>query len=256
MGWELPDNLESAEAIDVVLPTGAMGNLTAGIMAKLMGLPIRKCICAVNANDITHRVIQDANFRKQQGAMVSTLSEAINIQVPYNFERILYYVTHRDTMAVQAFYEVPARLRILYASAHLRLRTWCDSARITDEELCRVLKKTHTEYQYLADPHTAVALAAADQKSSGDLAEPERTTVVLATAAPCKFEHAVTTAVGDEVWQSYYAEGLDPPAAQGVMERTEAEPIFFPVKEGSASLEETQRHWEELLKNLLAEIET
>ncbi len=66
--------------IDIILPTGAMGNIAGGYMAKKMGLPIRKLCASVNINDITHRAIEKGEFHKS-ARMEKTLSDAINIQV-------------------------------------------------------------------------------------------------------------------------------------------------------------------------------
>ena len=68
------------DEIDIILPTRAMGNIAGGVIARQMGLPVRKFCAAVNANDITHRVMQTGQFYKSE-AMIKTLSGAINIQV-------------------------------------------------------------------------------------------------------------------------------------------------------------------------------
>ena len=68
------------DEIDIILPTGAMGNIVGGEIARQMGLPIRKFCAAVNANDITHRAMQTGRFHKSD-AMIKTLSDAINIQI-------------------------------------------------------------------------------------------------------------------------------------------------------------------------------
>ena len=77
---ELCSDKHLGDEINIVLPTGAMGNITGGEIARQMGLPIRKFCAAVNVNDITHRVIQTGRFHKSD-AMIKTLSDAINIQI-------------------------------------------------------------------------------------------------------------------------------------------------------------------------------
>lgn len=66
--------------IDFVVPTGAMGNIVGGYMAKKMGIPIGKLCVGTNINDITYRVMQTGEFYKSE-RMERTLSEAINIQL-------------------------------------------------------------------------------------------------------------------------------------------------------------------------------
>jgi hypothetical protein len=77
--------------VDVVMPTGAMGNMVAGYMAKGMGLPLGTLASGVNINDITYRVTRTGHFHKNP-IMHRTLSEAINIQL---VRTVLYrIVTH------------------------------------------------------------------------------------------------------------------------------------------------------------------
>jgi threonine synthase len=66
--------------VDIVLPTGAMGNIVGGYMCKLIGVPLGYLCSGVNINDITHRVMETGQFHKSD-AMLRTLSDAINIQV-------------------------------------------------------------------------------------------------------------------------------------------------------------------------------
>jgi threonine synthase len=71
---------DANKPIDIILPTGAMGNIAGGYMAKKMGVPIRKLCACVNINDITYRAIEKGEFHKS-ARMEKTLSDAINIQV-------------------------------------------------------------------------------------------------------------------------------------------------------------------------------
>lgn len=66
--------------VDIVLPTGAMGNLAGGYMAKKMGVPLGKFCSGVNANDIFARTVKTGQFHKNP-TMHRTLSEALNIQL-------------------------------------------------------------------------------------------------------------------------------------------------------------------------------
>jgi threonine synthase len=77
---EKVDGKQIGDAIDIILPTGAMGSIAGGEIARRLGLPIRKYCLAVNANDITHQVMQTDQFHKFD-AMIKTLSDAITIQL-------------------------------------------------------------------------------------------------------------------------------------------------------------------------------
>lgn len=88
--WSYFKMTEKKEKVTFALPIGAMGNIAAGHLAKICGLPIARFVGSVNINDITHRVFSKGEFHIEE-EMFKNLSEAINIQAPYNFERVLYW---------------------------------------------------------------------------------------------------------------------------------------------------------------------
>lgn len=244
--------------IDLIVPTGAMGNVVAGYMSKLMGLPIRKFITATNINDITHRVVQNGAFHRAPN-MEKTLSEAINIQVPYNFERLLYYITDGDDVKIRDYYVrgmEPHGQFDLDASTLAKLQLHFSSARVIDKDMCHAtfwMYRTHN--RYLVDPHTAVAVSAALQL--GYLKESTDTQnaiicCILATASPCKFQDAVVTAVGKEAWDAYCVSSNFPVEARKILELPEQEPILYPK---SDDFEATQLDWEQRTRKLVADLE-
>jgi threonine synthase len=254
--WDIPDDLATISddaVLDVILPTGAMGNVTAAYMTKLMGLPLGQLYNAVNANDITDRVIQTGDFGKSS-TMVRTLSEAINIQVPYNFERILYYITNGDATYVRSFYEdQPEDARTLTSTVHDALRATLASVRISDDEMKAALRQVYetTHQQYVCDPHTAVALAGVYKLKLLQQNPKRRPLVVMATASPCKFQAAVTAAIGPDAWNTYAA---TEPALLNLLDRVEVAPLRYHKVDGG-TLEETQAHWQSLLADVLHRLE-
>lgn len=78
---------EIGETVTFVIPTGALGHCAAGSVANKMGLPV-KLVCAVNENDIVHRAVSTGDFTMSEKVM-QTWSSAMDIQVPYNMERLL-----------------------------------------------------------------------------------------------------------------------------------------------------------------------
>lgn len=93
---------ETNEAVTFALPIGAMGNIAAGHLARICGLQIARFVGSVNINDITHRVFSKGEFHIEE-EMFKNLSEAINIQAPYNFERVLYWSTGIGKPSMDAF---------------------------------------------------------------------------------------------------------------------------------------------------------
>eukprot|EP01035_Chromulina_nebulosa_P019368 gene19368-25235_t len=78
--------LSIGKLVNYSVPSGALGNAAGGFIAKRMGLPIGKIICATNANDIVHRTISQGDL--SMGTNLQTLSPAMDIQYAYNLERI------------------------------------------------------------------------------------------------------------------------------------------------------------------------
>ena len=250
--------------VDIILPTGAMGNIAGGYMAKKMGVPLGRLNSGVNANDITFRVLQTGAFYKSP-AMVRTLSEAINVQLPYNFERLLYYVTDGNHEQVKEWMaEVDATNKMDLPAAWLeRMQQEFACERVTDDEMCAKTQQLKKEYNYLVDPHTAVALAAAEKlgyqlaagEDGGAGAATSTPAAILSTASPCKFEESVTVAVGKDAWQDYATSDLFPAAGKALMERAEIPPTIYEAIEG-ASLETTQSEWEKLALGIIQELYT
>jgi len=149
---------EPLPLVFICIPTGAMGNVMAGYFAKMMGLPIA-LTCAVNKNDIVHRV-RNTGVYDVRGEMLRTLSEAINCQCPYNFERMLYYISGQDAQGVSKFYEELAKTGVakLQPKWHRGLFNLINTCNVTDDEMLDTIREYYTAHGYLSDPHTAVAL--------------------------------------------------------------------------------------------------
>ena len=241
--------------VNIVLPTGAMGNIAGGYMAKKMGVPLGKLNAGVNMNDITHRVMQTGEFHKSP-AMLKTLSEAINVQVPYNFERLLFYLTDGSHSLVRDWMTtMDATTKLdLNRDWLLRLQQDFDSARVTDDEMCVTIRTIQDKFQYLADPHTAVALCAAEKLGYSLDQEQKTPTVLLATASPCKFQESVTAAIQEQGWAHYVANGFPDPA-KDVLEKPEIPVIVYQAKEGSR-LDDTQMEWEAIARKIVASFGT
>ena len=122
------------------------------------------------------------------------------------------------------------------------LREEFQSERITDEEMCAVMRQIRSEYQYMTDPHTAVAFAAAQKVGCFPGAKSNNPAVLLSTASPCKFEEAVTVAIGADGWKEYYDKEF-PERGKAILEVDEIEPVLYKAVEG-APLEKSQEAWE------------
>lgn len=243
--------LPTGSEVDVVLPSGALGNITAGYMARQMGLPIRRLVAGVNSNDITHRTFSKGEFHRS-ACMEKTLSDAINVQVPYNMERLLFYLTNEDPLLISSWMaEMESMGKVtLPPEWLLELQKVFGSARVDDPAMCAAMRRSLEEHNYLPDPHTAVGLAAA--WSVAESATNPVPTAVLATASPCKFAASVSTAVGVERWTAYAAGPEFPPLARQVLQMEEGPCGLFTA---ASSLEESQKIWEGKVREMLDEAE-
>ena len=173
------------EHVEFVVPTGNFGNVFAGWLLEQMGVPVRGFKVATNRNDILHRLFTTAEYRT--GEVHPSLAPSMDIQVASNFERFLYY----------ALDETPARVcnvmaQIKATGAYrfdLLNKSIFSSSSATDEEITGLIREVHERYRYIIDPHTACAFK--------DL-NPQRVSIVLATAHPAKFPAAIQAAIGQE----------------------------------------------------------
>ena len=179
------------------VPSGAFGNSFGGYLARSMGLPVKTFICANNVNQALHTVFSTGILAKKD--LVQTISSAIDIVVPYNFWRFLYFANGCDSDKLKSCMEefsdkgeVELDKEILSV-----IRNGFDSVAVSDAETKTAIRGTFEQQDgYLLDPHTAVAVVAANslkETFSSDLK-----IVCLATAHPAKFPDIIRECLGDE----------------------------------------------------------
>jgi threonine synthase len=157
-----------------------------------MGLPIERLVIATNANDILARTLATGAYELRE--VVATASPSMDIQVSSNFERLLFDAYGRDAGKVRALMGslTQSRRFEIAPSALAEIRARFAADRADEDETASTIRTMRKEGGYLADPHTAVALAVAE-KDAGDPSVPM---IVLSTAHPAKFPDAVEAACG------------------------------------------------------------
>jgi threonine synthase len=175
------------------VPTGNFGNVYAGHVARTMGVPMAELLIGTNSNDALVRLL--AEGRLQPAAVVPTLSPAMDIQIPSNFERLLFELyDHRGGELAQDMAGLKAdKALTLSPTRHRQARDLFKAARVGDALTLRTIAETYADTGQIIDPHTAVGVAAVRL-----LAEPNDNgpTIALATAHPAKFPEAVHQAIG------------------------------------------------------------
>lgn len=161
----LPEGVEPV----FVVPSGNLGNLTAGLLAQRLGLKVRHFVAANNRNDVLTRYLAGAAYAPQPS--IATLSNAMDVGAPSNFARMeALFGQERDAMVAQVA-----------------------GVAVDDGETLATIRRVHAAHGYTLDPHGAVGWAAAEAWRRQD---PDCTTVVLETAHPAKFPEVMEKALG------------------------------------------------------------
>lgn len=161
-----------ADGFNVAIPCGNLSNLVSAIMAKRMGLPIGKIIAGCNANDDFVRLLHgEITLDKVNANSRHTLASAMDCGYPTNIHRVL----------------------ALYGGNVAAMQLDIEAYTISDDLIADMVLSAHNDLRYEADPHTAVALAAAAQSPAAG------TTVVMATAHPAKSLDTMTAITGRAV---------------------------------------------------------
>jgi threonine synthase len=153
--------LKGKERVVYCVPSGNFGNLTAGLIAKRMGLPVEYFIAATNANDIVPEYLDTGLYAARPS--LATLSNAMDVGNPSNFVRMLD----------------------LYGSTWNKMRQDIVGQSVTDEETETAMKQAEKKYGYVFDPHGAVGYHAALNAREFD--SPKNPIIILETAHPAKF---------------------------------------------------------------------
>ncbi len=150
-----------------VVPSGNLGNITGGVLAQQMGVPIASFLAANNANNAIDRYAQTGSFTPFEA--VATMSNAMDIGAPNNLPR----------------------LQRIFGQDIDMFRADIATAQVSDEATVATIKKVYDATGYLLDPHTAVAWYASEQNPSEGTHD-----VIVSTAAPEKFAEEITAATG------------------------------------------------------------
>ncbi|MBD8387718.1 threonine synthase [Dysgonomonas sp. BGC7] len=152
------------------VPSGNFGNITAGLIAKRMGLPIKRFIAANNSNDIFYEYLQTGIYTPRPS--VQTIANAMDVGDPSNFARVLD----------------------LYDKSLDKIKTDISGIWYTDNSIRETVKKTYSETGYLLDPHGACGYQALI-----DELKDNETGIFLETAHPAKFLEVVESIIGASI---------------------------------------------------------
>ncbi|XP_063963604.1 threonine synthase-like 2 [Lytechinus pictus] len=181
------------KVVEMIIPTGACGNMTGACIAKKMGLPI-KIVCAVNSNDIVHRTFANNDYSMNE--VTATLSPAMDIQIPYNVERVMWLFSGGDRAHIKdvmAQFEKDGKAT-MDSELWKKIQETVSTCSVSDQTVTDTIRRCWKEEGYALCPHTAVAVAYYYHKLANPDPSSPSISVCLATGSPAKFPEALDAA--------------------------------------------------------------
>jgi threonine synthase len=187
-----------SERVSFAVPSGNFGNVCAGHVARMMGLPIERLIVATNENDVLDEFFRSGRYRVRAAAEThETSSPSMDISKASNFERFVCDLLQRDTAATRELFG--QRLArdggfALDAATHARCAQFgFVSGRSTHADRLATIRQAWQQHRDLIDPHTADGL-----KVARELRRAGEVVIVLETALPVKFSETIVEAIGQQ----------------------------------------------------------
>lgn len=185
--------INAGDEVEFCVPTGNFGDILAGYYAKMLGLPVKHLVVASDKNNVLFDFLTSGTYNRKR-PFFQTISPSMDILISSNLERMLYYMSDKDTRLIQMLmndlnqwgaYEVPAEL--LAKIRQLFGCGWADEDQVR-EMIADCWQKNH----YVVDPHTACGYYVMQQMPR----DPLTPRVLLSTASPYKFPRVVNEALG------------------------------------------------------------
>ncbi len=156
----------------ICVPSGNFGNICAGLLAAVSGLPVKHFVAACNSNDVFTKYLLSGKLHSQQS--VATISNAMDVGNPSNLVRLLE----------------------LFSNDFSRIKNFLSSYSINDEETSETISHVYKNYNYTLDPHGAVAFASLEKYLSENSSSKG---LFLETAHPVKFSDVVEKSTGEQI---------------------------------------------------------
>jgi len=190
----------NTEKVSFTVPSGNFGNVCAGHVARMMGLPVAKLVVATNENDVLDEFFRTGVYRVRGSAEThETSSPSMDISKASNFERFVFDLLGRDGARIKALFGAEG-FTLEAAERAAIARFGFESGRSTHADRIATIRATHKQYGQIIDTHTADGLKVAlEQRSAGT------PMLVLETALPAKFAATIKEAL----W-------IDPPRPAGL----------------------------------------
>ena len=187
---------ENSERVSFCVPSGNFGNICAGHVARMMGLPIEKLVLATNENDVLDEFFKTGRYRvRANSETMVTSSPSMDISKASNFERFVFDLLKRDAQRVAQLFGTALSERGQFSLTQEEMSRIADygfvSGKSTHADRLRTISDAWERHRTMIDPHTADAV-----KVAREHLRPGIRTIVLETALPLKFEDIIREATG------------------------------------------------------------
>lgn len=187
--------IQMGEKVNYCVPTGNFGNILACWYAGQMGLPVGKLICASNSNNVLTDFLATGTYDRNR-PFHTTMSPSMDILVSSNLERLLFALSGQDDKLVADYMQQLNKHGAYTVSDEIKAKLKSDfyGGFCSEEETGKVIAEVWKKYNYLIDPHTAVAYDVMEKyrRETGDTNK----TVFVSTASPFKFCDSVLHSLG------------------------------------------------------------
>jgi threonine synthase len=202
---------DDSQKVSFTVPSGNFGNICAGHVARMMGLPIDRLVLATNENDVLDEFFRTGVYRVRAAADThETSSPSMDISKASNFERFVFDLLGRDAARVRALFGEQLAMQGRFdlgadpAFGQLRERFGFVSGKSTHADRLATIRDTHARFATIIDTHTADGLKVAREHVT-----PGVPMIVLETALPIKFARTIVEALGREPERPAKYQGIE-----------------------------------------------
>ena len=184
--------IKQDELVDYYVPTGNFGDILAGYIAKKLGLPVNKLVCASNKNNVLTDFLNNGIYKADR-PFYNTMEPSIDILVSSNLERLLYLKSKDDKLVKELMESLKTNKEYKISNELLSsIKEDFIGVDAKEDEVKQVIKEYYDKHHYLIDPHSAVALVASKKVNSTNKK------IILSTASPFKFSKDVYKCITNE----------------------------------------------------------
>ncbi|MEQ1804663.1 MAG: threonine synthase [Burkholderiaceae bacterium] len=197
------------EHVDFAVPSGNFGNICAGHIARMMGLPIGRLVLATNENNVLDEFFRTGTYRVRSASEThETSSPSMDISKASNFERFIYDLVGRDAQRTRDLFDVQLGRNGEFTLEPAEIKRFAEfgfvSGTSTHADRLATIAQTWKQHRVMIDTHTADGLKVAREHSRKGVPM-----IVLETALPAKFADTIREAIGVEPDRPAHLRGIE-----------------------------------------------